>query len=222
MRIIVVGAGKMLYFLAKQFSQADQHVTVITNQLTEATNLSRHLEGIVVIAGDGSDPKVLNDAQAYRADVLLSLTPFDQNNLVACQIADKMFGVPKTIALVNDPDNTELFRRLGVTVAFSATRIIANLIEQQTGFQEITNLIPVANGLVTITETKLPPDSPVIGKSLTEIPLPANALISCIIRGDKEVIIPRGQTKLMAYDKVLILTQPENASKALTILTGQE
>lgn len=221
MRVIVIGSGKMLYFLAKQFSSAEQHVTVISENLAECTNLSRHLENTIVIHGDGSDPKVLNDAEAFRADVLLSLTPLDHNNLVACQIADKMFGVPKTIALVNDPENTELFRKLGVTVAFSATKIIANLIEQQTGFQEITNLIPVANGLVTITETILPKDSPVIGKSLLDIPLPKDALIACIIR-DFRVIIPRGPTTLLSEDKVLVLTQPENASRVLALLTGHE
>ncbi len=221
MRVIVIGSGKMLYFLAKQFATAEQHVTVISEKQTECTQLSRQLDSTLVICGDGSDPKVLNDAEAFRADVLLSLTPYDHNNLVACQIADKMFGVPKTIALVNDPDNTELFRKLGVTVAFSATKIIAGLIEQQTGFQEITNLVPVANGLVTITETKLPEESPVVGKSLLDIPLPSNALIACLIRDDR-VIIPRGQTTLQAQDKVLVLTQPENASKVLSLLTGHE
>jgi len=65
-------------------------------------------------SGDGSEPAVLEEAGARQADVLISLAPYDPDNLVACQIAQKLFGVPRTLALVNDPDNEAVFQQLGI------------------------------------------------------------------------------------------------------------
>ena len=120
MRVILIGGGKLVYFLAKQFTSKGYHLTIINADEQEAIALSRNLQA-TVINGEGSNPHILSQAGAYRADITLSLTGNDEDNLIACQIAQKEYGVPRTLALINDPENRPIFEKLGVNVAFSAT-----------------------------------------------------------------------------------------------------
>jgi trk system potassium uptake protein TrkA len=220
LKVILIGEGKTVYFLAKRFASKGYYLTIISRDPAEATVLSRQVRATVLV-GDGSDPAVLEEAGVRQADVVLSLTPLDQDNLVACQIAQQMFGVPRTIALVNDPDHEAVFRQLGLTTAISTTQIITSLIEQKAGFEDITNLIPVAEGKVNVTEVSLRHSAPTVGKSLRELNLPENSLIACIIR-DGQVIVPRGESRLQAADRLILMSLPENYGQALRILTGEE
>ena len=136
-----------------------------------------------------------------------------------CQLADLRFHVPKTLTLVNDPENEEVFRHLGITAAFSTTRILSSLIEQRAGFEEITNLIPVGEGKVNITEVVLKETSPVVGQTLRDIALPENSLIASILR-ERQPIIPRGTTVLHDRDHLIVMTLPENHGQVLKALTG--
>ena len=220
MKVIIIGQGKLVYFLAKQFISKGYYLTIINQDMAEATALSRQLKATVMV-GDGSNPLVLKEAGAYRADVLLSLTSQDEDNLVACQIAKKRYGVPRTIALVNDPEHQQVFEQLGITVAFSPIELLANLIEQQTDFEELKNLIPVAEGKVSVAEIALNHDSPAVGKTLQELELRPGTLIGCILR-EGEVIVPSGWTSLQVADRLILISQPEHYGQFLRILTGEE
>lgn len=108
MKVILIGGGETIetiYFLARLFVRRAYQVTVINPHPAEAQMLSRQIRATVLL-GDGSDPAVLEEAgAARRADVVLSLLPYDPDNLVACQVAHRLYSVPRTLALVNDPDN---------------------------------------------------------------------------------------------------------------------
>ena len=216
MKIILIGGSKLAYFLAKQFASKNYYTTIINDDYDEAKTLSRSLKA-TVIHGQGSDPAALVEDGAYQADVVLSLTAQDEDNLIACQIAQKEYGVPRTIALVNDPENQAIFEKLGISVAFSATQIIASLIEQQTATSDIQNLLPIAEGKVNVTEIALEADNPVVGKTINEISLPKGTLIGCIIRRG-EVIVPNGNNSLQALDLLVVLGQPESYGELMRLL----
>lgn len=218
MRIIVIGEGKTIYFLARQFIAKGHKVTIINPNPEESQALSRELDATIML-GNGSDPETLDQAGARSADVLLAMTSQDHNNLVACQIAREEFDVPRTIPLVNNPENEEIFRKLGVSQIFSATRIITSLLEEQTDFMAITNLMAVAEGKVNITEVFLPEDAPVAGKSLKKLKLPEGFLLAAVIR-DGDVLVPRGSTILHAGDQLILIGQTERYGDVLRILTG--
>ncbi|MBE9119018.1 TrkA family potassium uptake protein [Lusitaniella coriacea LEGE 07157] len=220
MRIIAIGGGKLTYFLAKQFTSKGYNVTVVNRDATEATALARKLKATAIV-GDGSSLKTLQDAGAYQADVVLGLTPYDQDNLIACQIAQQHYGVARTIALVNDPENREVFERLGVSVAFSATEIIANLIEQQAGFEEVRNVLPVADGKANVTELVLGEDTFAVGKQLETLDLPVGTLIACILR-DEALLVPDGSTQLRSRDRLILVAQPEYYGQLVRSLTGEQ
>ena len=222
MRIILIGGGETIetvYFLARLFSRRGDQVTVVNPCPAEAQMLSRQVKATVIL-GDGSDPAVLEEAGARRADVLLSLTPQDPDNLVTCQIAQKLYGVPRTLALVNDPDNEEVFRQLGIAEVFSATRVIGSLIEGQTLFDEIIHLFPAAEGRLYVTEVVLDGQAPVIAKTLQDLDLPEESLVVAIIR-DQKVIVPGGEHRLQAADRLIVIALPENQQEILRTLTGE-
>jgi trk system potassium uptake protein len=216
MRVIVIGGSKTVYFLARQFVRRKYHVTVINRDAARSREIAQQTKATVVF-GDGTDVNRLEEAGARQADVLLALTSHDQDNLIACQIAQKRFNIPRTIALVNDPDNETVFKQLGVTVAFSSTRIIGSILDQETDFHDVMALIPLAQGRVNVSEIKLDADSPSVGKTLLELELSENSLIATIIRGD-DVIIPRGSTTLQANDHLLLISDPEHQKRDLAIL----
>jgi trk system potassium uptake protein TrkA len=218
MHIILVGGSKTVYFLARQFVRRHYHVTVINRDPVRAREIAQDTKATVVL-GDGTDVNRLEEAGARSADAILAMTNHDQDNLVACQIAKKIFSVPRTIALVNDPDNEPIFKQLGVTVAFSATRLIGMILDQETNFEDITAFMPLAQGRVNVTEVRLAPGSPAVGKTLLDLELTENSLIACIIRND-EVIVPRGATQLEVDDHLLLISHPDNQKHDIEVLCG--
>ncbi|MEW5722687.1 MAG: TrkA family potassium uptake protein [Thermodesulfobacteriota bacterium] len=218
MKVLIVGGGKPLYYLCRNFTAKGFEVIVINRDRAECVQLARQLAATIV-CGDGSDPSILEEAGARGADAVLAITPNDQDNLVICQLAARQYGVPRTLALANDPDNAEVFEKLGVS-AFSTTQILGSLIEQRASLEQITNLLPVGEGRVNVTEIVLDDDSPVAGKLLKDLALPENALVAVVIRDDRP-IVPRGATGLSVGDRVVLITLPENHGPVLKAFTGE-
>jgi trk/ktr system potassium uptake protein len=218
MKILIVGSGKTLYFLCRSFTAKGYEVIIVNRDREECVQLARRLNATVV-CGEGSNAEVLEEAGAMGADAVLAITPNDQDNLVICQLASLQYGVPRSVALANDPDNAEIFEKLGVS-AFSTTKIIGSLIEQWTSLEQITNLLPVAEGRVNVTEIVLNGESPVAGKHLKDVELPENALVAVVIR-DNQPIVPRGATQLMEGDRVVLITLPDNHGPVLKAFTGE-
>jgi len=219
MKVLIAGAGKTLYFLSRNFAAKGYEVVIINRDGEECVQLARQLSATVV-CGEGSNPEILKDAGAMGADAMLAITPNDQDNLVICQLASLLYGVPKTLALANDPDNAEVFEQLGVS-AFSTTRIVGSLIEQRASLEHITNLLPVGEGRVNVTEIIIDADSPVAGKHLKDIDLPENALVAVVIR-DNRPIVPRGPSQLLTGDRVVLISLPENHGPVLRVFTGEQ
>ena len=217
MKVLIVGAGKTLFFLCRNFTAKGYEVVIINRDRDECVQLTRQLTATVVW-GDGSDSTILKEAGAMGAQVVLAITPNDQDNLIICQLASIQFGVPRAIALANDPENVEIFEKLGVS-SFSTTHIIGSLIEQRASLEQIINLLPVGEGRVNVTEIILEVNSPVAGKLLKDIVLPENALVAVVMR-DKQPIVPRGATQLLADDQVVLITLPENHGTVLKAFTG--
>lgn len=218
MKVLIAGGGKPLYFLCRNFTAKGHEVVIINRDRDECVRLARQLN-VTVVCGDGSDSRILKEAGAMGADVVLAVTPNDQDNLIICQLASLQYGVPRAVALANDPDNAEVFEKLGVS-AFSTTHIIGSLIEQRASLEQITNLVPVGEGRVNVTEIVLDADSPVTGRLLKDIDLPENALVAVVIRGNQP-IVPRGANQLLEGDRVVLITLPENHGPVLKAFTGE-
>lgn len=218
MKVVIVGGGNPVYFLCRTFLAKGHKVTLIDRSHDDCERIARRTKA-TVLHGDGTDPAILEEAGAHGADALLAVTPNDQDNLAACQLARVQFEVPRAVALVNDPDNEAVFGKLGVK-AFSTVRAIASMIEQRAGLDEVLNLIPAAEGKVNITEVKLPPSAPVAGKTLRELALPPDCLVAVVLRNG-DAVVPRGDTELRSGDRLVVITLPANHGPVLKALTGE-
>ncbi len=218
MRVIIIGGDRTVYFLARQFVRQDHHVVIINRDAPTSRELAERTKATVVL-GDGTDVTRLEEAGARQADVLLALTPHDEDNLVACQIAQRMFGIPRTIAQVNDPDNEPVFQKLGISATVSSARIIGSIIEQETSFEDVTGFVSLARGKVNVSEVHLHAGAPAIGQTLQQLELEGGSLIACIIRNEA-VIIPRGSTVLQQDDHLVLISQPEHQQADLETLCG--
>jgi trk system potassium uptake protein TrkA len=218
MRVILIGGSNTVYFLARQFARRRYHVTIINRDPGDCRDLATQTSATIV-HGDGTDMNRLEEAGARMADVVLALTSSDPDNLIACQIATKKFGVPRTIAKVNDPDNEAVFQRLGVSVAFSSTRVIGSIIDQETDFEEVHELMPIAHGKLHVSDVHLNDESPSVGKYVRDLNLNEGTLIAAIIRNDV-VTVPNGATRLQSGDHLVVITQPQSETHDLKVLCG--
>jgi len=218
-KVIIAGSGKIVYYLARQFAKKRIKTLVVTPHPDEAKDLAQRI-GEPVLKGDATDPRILEEAGALQADAVLALTPHDEDNLAICQIAGKMYKVPRTIALINDPENEEIFHKLNVSVAISATRILSILFEEQAGFEEIGKMISVAGGNVSVSEVILREGSPADGAAIQTIAFPEEALIGGVIRGGK-VLIPKGSTELQGGDRLIVIATEASLDQVLHVLTGE-
>jgi trk system potassium uptake protein TrkA len=219
MYIIIVGAGKVGYFLAKHLSLDKHKVAIIEKDKALCNDLARQLD-VLVINGDGCDPYYLKKAGIEQADVVAAVTGDDEDNLIICQLAKERFSVRRTVARVNDPKNERLFTELGVDVPIDATAILAKIIEEEVSFSDFVSLLSFKKGRLSLVRVDLPQDSPVVNKQVKDIKLPEDSVLVSIIRG-QEVIIPKGETVLKVGDDVVALTLIENEKKLLTCLIGE-
>lgn len=219
MQIMLVGGGKLIYHLAKKLISKGHFLIIINKDEEYARELSRELKA-TVIYGDATVPDILKDAGAYQTDILVSLTPKDEDNLLICKMGKKYFGIDRTTALVNNPENENLFIKLGINSIFNTTELLSSLIEQNVAVEDISNLITIEGGKLSITQYVIPEEAPSVGKSLKEIDLPLTIVLGGIIRKG-EIIIPRGSTQIKAGDKILIISVPKEQSQAIKILGGE-
>jgi len=219
MNIILVGGGKVGYFLAKSLKKDRHHCVLIEKDPSICQKIATDL-GITVIQGDACEGRVLEDAGIARADVLVAVTGSDANNLVACQLAKQFFRIKRTLARVNDPQNERPFSQLGVDVPINSTSILTKIIEEEATLSDLVTLFSFKKGKLSLIRVSLTEDSPVANKSLQEIRLPSNSVIVSILRGN-DVIIPKGVTILKPQDDLVALTSIENERELFTILVGR-
>ncbi|HZV53275.1 MAG TPA: TrkA family potassium uptake protein [Candidatus Dormibacteraeota bacterium] len=136
MYVIVIGGGKVGYFLSRDLLERGEEVTLVEKDPARAQWLESQL-GSIVMTGDGDEMAFLKTTGIDRADAVLAVTGDDEDNLVALQLAKREFNVPLTIARVNNPANVEIFKALGVDEAVSATEILLNALETKVIREEI-------------------------------------------------------------------------------------
>jgi trk system potassium uptake protein TrkA len=219
MYIIIVGAGKVGYFLAKRLCESKHTVIIVEKEKALCETVAREL-AVLVIHGDGCDPRILEESGVERADVLAAVTGEDEDNLIICQLAKERFGIQRTVGRVNNPDNEHTFSELGIDAPVDSTKIIAKIIEEEVSFSDFVTLMSFKRGKLAIVRVDLPDDSPVINKQIQEVSLPENAVLVSILRGE-EVIIPKGNTVLKAGDDIIALTLIGNEPQLLNLLVGK-
>ena len=219
MYIIVIGCGKVGYQLSRALLASGHEVLAVERNSHRCEMVNDEL-GNICMGGDGSEPHVLEEVGASRGDVLIAVTGLDEDNLAACQLAKHRFNVPRTIALINNPQNDPLFKLLGVDVTVSSTDIILNHIEEELPTHPlIHHVMSLRESQRELVDIRIPPDSASVGKLLSELELPQESIISLVVSSDGEPHLPNGELQLQANDEVVAVTTPEEEEALLEALT---
>jgi trk system potassium uptake protein TrkA len=209
MYIVVIGGGKVGYYLTKALLEERHEVLLIERDRKRAMQIADDLGEGVVLRGDGAEAATLEAAGVSRADVVCAVTGEDEDNLVVSQIAKRHFNVKRTIARINNPKNEDIFVKLGIDVTVSATQFIISLIEQEIPTTPFVNLLTMRSIGMEIVDLYMSDDCPWVGRRIGELALPPDTVLSLLIH-DNIRSFPTPQTLLQQGDRLIGLTSMES------------
>jgi trk system potassium uptake protein TrkA len=218
MYIIIVGGGKVGYYLAKQLVEDGHEVLVIEKDAAKCKQIADEL-GDIVLRGDGCEGITLERAGTGRADLFIALTGEDEDNLVACQVAKNKFNVRRTVARIDNPKNEAVFKQLGIDTTVSTIAIILANIEQELPSHPLISLLNIKGGGLEMVEAKVPPYSAMVGKTIAELLLPQQCLITVIIDEEGVPRIPTSDTLVRAGDEVVAVCRRESEDALRAVFT---
>ena len=219
MYVVIVGGGKVGYYLAKALVY-ERHEVLVLERDAERNKIVEEELGAITMRGDGCEVSVLEEAGIARADVLVAATGEDEINLIACQIAKARFNVQRTIARINDPKNEKIFKEMGVDSTVSTTDTIMTQIQAMLPAKSLVHLASMRGVNVEIVEVIVPDRAPVVGKSLRELKLPSDAVVALLIRKG-EGRVPPADTVFEAHDELVIVTALRSEEKVRQMILGE-
>jgi trk/ktr system potassium uptake protein len=206
MYVIVVGAGKVGWNLARELLDKDHEVTLIENNRNRYLTVEQELEHNVQY-GDASELWVLERAGISRADMVIAVTGDDEDNMLICQVAKEKYLVDRIIARVNNPRNKQWFELLGIKPVVSATDLILRLIEHEVPEYGLVHLLDLPEQRLEIIEMLLPDDSRAAGERVGDLEMPEGSLLISVLREGRG-FVPNAETVLEAGDEILAVLDP--------------
>jgi trk/ktr system potassium uptake protein len=206
MYVVIAGAGKVGWNLARELMTKRHEVTVIESDRSRYLTVEQELEHAIQY-GDATELWVLERAGINRADLTIAVTGDDEDNLLICQLAKEKYLCERIIARVNNPRNRQYFELLGIQPAVSATDLILRLIEHEVPSYGTVHLLDLRDEQLEIIEVEVPDGSPVIGQRISEITLPEGSLIISILREGRG-FVPKPDTVVEHGDEVLLVLDP--------------
>ena len=203
MYVLVVGAGKVGWNLARELIDKGNELTIVEADAHRYATVEEELEHAVHY-GDGSELWVLERAGIERADLVIAVTGDDEDNILICQVAREKYGVDRVIARCNNPRNLDHFELLGVKPAVSATDLILRLIEHEVPRYGLLHLLDLPQERLEIIELEVVAGSPAIGVTVKDLGIPEGSLVISILR-DGTGFVPLADSVIEEGDEVLLI-----------------
>lgn len=218
MKAVIVGGGKVGYYLFKTLKQKGYEAVILERERSLCERIADEIDG-EVICGDGSEIEVLKDAGIEEAEVVAAVTGKDEENLVICQMAKLNFNVGKTIARINNPKNRPIFKELGVDKTVCSTEVIASLIEGEFDNEEVKIVQTLERGEMILLEINIFKWSKWKDQHIRSLQLPNECVITAILRKDT-VVFPRGYVEIKEGDRVLLVTKVGYLKEIMRYVNG--
>jgi trk system potassium uptake protein TrkA len=206
MYVIVAGAGKVGWNLARELIDKGHEVTLLEANRRRYLVVEEELEHAVQY-GDATELWVLERAGISRADLVIAVTGDDEDNMLVCQVAKEKYLCERVIARVNNPRNLQHFKLLGVQPVVSATDLILRLIEHEVPRYGLVHLLALEEERLEIIELEVLPDAPAAGTRVVDVGLPEGSLVISVLR-DGQGFVPKADTVIEAGDEVLLVLDP--------------
>jgi trk system potassium uptake protein TrkA len=204
--VIVAGAGKVGWNLARELIGRDQEVTLVESNHDRYRVVEEELEHAVQY-GDATELWVLERAGIQRADLMIAVTGDDEDNILICQVSKEKYGVDRIVARVNNPRNLQHFRLLDIQPAVSATDLILRLIEHEVPEYGLVQLLALEEEHLEIIEVEVGQGSPAAGSRVQDVPLPDGSLIISVLRGGTG-FVPKADSVIETGDQVMLILDP--------------
>ena len=207
MRVVIAGAGSVGRSIATELLASGHQVTLIDRQ-PSAMRVASVAEADWLLA-DACELSSLEQADVASCDVVVAATGDDKVNLVVSFLAKTEFGVPRTVARVNNPKNEWMFDDAwGVDVAVSTPRIMTAMVEEAVAVGDLVKIFTFHQSGAEILEVTLPVDSPMVGRLVGQVTWPRDTVLAAIVRGSLP-IAPSVDDTLEAGDELLIVAGSE-------------
>jgi trk system potassium uptake protein TrkA len=204
--VIIAGAGKVGWNLARELLDKEHEVTLIENDRRRYLTVEDELEHVVHY-GDATELWVLERAGIQRADLVIAVTGDDEDNILISQVAKEKYLCERIVARVNNPRNLQHFKLLGIQPAVSATDLILRLIEHEVPEYGLVHLLDLVENRLEIIEVQVADESPAVGRQIGELPLPEGSLVISILRNGGG-FVPKPNTRIEIGDEVLVVLDP--------------
>ncbi|OPL09407.1 MAG: potassium transporter TrkA [delta proteobacterium ML8_F1] len=201
-RVMILGGGKIGYYLAKILAEADIKVTIIEQKIERCDYLSEKLEGVLVIHGDGTDINLLEEEDLLAMDAFIGATDLDEQNILMSLMA-KQAGINKVIAKISRPSYNHIIDKLGIDMAINPVNITASDILKFIRGGKVVSVSLLLGDKAEVTEILISENVSAVGKKIMDLGLPKGIIIGAIVR-DNEVIIPNGHTEIHTQDRLII------------------
>jgi trk system potassium uptake protein TrkA len=216
-RIGIAGAGAVGRSVARELLEAGHRVLLIERDVEHY--VPQTVPEAEWLLADACELASLQESGLQLCDVVIAATGDDKVNLAAALLAKAEFGVARVVARVNDLRNEWLFSEAwGIDVAVSAPRAMVAGVEGAIDVGHLVQLMGLAHGQVSLSKLTLPADNPLVGRRISELPLPQNAALITVLRGGS-VILPQPDDVLEAGDEMLFVaaSTAENQVRALIV-----
>lgn len=222
MFVLIAGGGRTGAQLGTLLVAQNYQVRVIEHRQTILSHIHRELPTEVIYEGKATDPQVLEQVGIRQAQVLVACTDEDADNLVLCFLARALYGVPRTIARINNPRNAWLFdQKFHVDVAFNQAEILAHLIAEEMSLGDMMTLLKLRRGQYSLVEEKVDPASVAVNKAVRDLNLPTECVLVAVIRKG-QLLIPHSDLVLQSADELLAIAHASQLSQLATLLGRSE
>lgn len=222
MIVLIAGGGRTGARLANLLINQNYKVRLVENRRELLAHLHQELPTEVIYEGNPVEPAVLEGAGVREAHAVAAVTSSDPTNLALCFLAKTMFGVPRTIARVNNPNNAWLFNEhFKVDVSLNSADVLAHLIQEEMSLGDMMTLFKIRRGKYSVVEEKIPAGAKAIGLQLKDMDLAEHCVIAAIIR-DGVMTLPRGDSVFQENDEIVAVTSPEGARRLADLLAFPE
>lgn len=220
MYIAIVGGGKVGVYLANFLLNDGHEVAIIEAKESVAKILSETMQGpFLVICGDGCEVSRQEDAGVDHADIFVAATGRDEDNLAACEIANRVFDVQRCIARVNNPKNLRIFRRLGIE-SISSTALIARMIQEEAMLGSMSVAVAMTNddlALIDITAPGMQYHDNETGVRALDIEFDEGIRMVAVNHGD-EIEVVGNNTIIHPGDEVIVAADTDKLTRAREII----
>jgi trk system potassium uptake protein TrkA len=217
MRVVIAGAGSVGRSIARELL-GNGHEVLLIDRDPNAVRVTSVPEAQWLLA-DACEIASLDEAGLPDCDVVVAATGDDKTNLVVSLLSKTEYGVPRTVARVNNPKNEWMFDEAwGVDVAVSTPRLMTALVEEAVSIGDLVRIFTFQQGQATMVELTLPPTSPVVSRMVGEVSLPPDTTLVCIIREERP-IAPSLDDTLEANDELMFVTVPESEDELQELLS---